>query len=103
MKERLLTLVFTGLTGMLGAIVQAQVIVGHLVDAPPDLVELEAAGIPFAIAMLVSGDVQAGPLWRSLRAVQQGQVYPVSDDVWMLGIGVLGAEAVLADLERTLR
>jgi hypothetical protein len=46
---------------VVGAIVQAQVIVGHLVDSPPALGDVEAAGIPFAVAMIVSGDVQAGP------------------------------------------
>jgi hypothetical protein len=46
---------------VMGAVIQANVFVAHLVDAPPALADIEAAGIPFAIAMLVSGDVQAGP------------------------------------------
>jgi iron complex transport system substrate-binding protein len=46
--------------------------------------------------------VQGGPLWPTLPAVQQGRVFDVSDDVWMLGIGVLGADALLDDVERTL-
>ena len=45
----------------MGAVIQANVFVAHLVNAPPALADIEAAGIPFAIAMLVSGDVQAGP------------------------------------------
>ncbi|MGE3908650.1 MAG: hypothetical protein AB7K36_04830 [Chloroflexota bacterium] len=46
---------------IVGAIVQAHVVVTHLIDAPPLLAEVEAAGIPFAVAMIFSGDVQAGP------------------------------------------
>lgn len=46
--------------------------------------------------------IEAGPLWASLPAVQSGRVFEVSDDTWMLGIGVLGANELLDDLEATL-
>lgn len=39
------------------------------------------------------------PLWSQLEVVQQGNVHDVSDDHWMLGIGVLAANRVLDDLE----
>ncbi|QIN79658.1 ABC transporter substrate-binding protein [Rubrobacter marinus] len=40
------------------------------------------------------------PLWQRLEAVQQGRVYEVSDDLWMLGIGYTAANGVLDDLTR---
>jgi hypothetical protein len=69
-----------------GAIVQAHVVVTHLIELPPDLAEVEAAGIPFAVAMLVSGDVQAGP---RLAETLEGLVDPVQGAVLGLGMVVL--------------
>jgi iron complex transport system substrate-binding protein len=43
-----------------------------------------------------------GPLWNNLEAVKAGNVHLVEDDVWMLGIGVTGANQVLDQLEKTL-
>lgn len=45
---------------------------------------------------------KADPLWARLSAVQQNRVYDVSDDHWMLGIGMLAANRVLDDLETHL-
>ncbi|MGE4426661.1 MAG: ABC transporter substrate-binding protein [Solirubrobacteraceae bacterium] len=42
------------------------------------------------------------PAWKRLQAVRAGRVHPEPDDVWMLGIGVTGADRVLDELERTL-
>ncbi|CCF84680.1 Periplasmic binding protein (fragment) [Nitrolancea hollandica Lb] len=42
----------------------------------------------------------ADPLWSQLNAVQQGKVYQVSDDYWMLGIGILAANQVVDDLNQ---
>jgi iron complex transport system substrate-binding protein len=42
------------------------------------------------------------PLWQQLNAVQQGRVYEVSDDLWMLGIGYTAANGVIDDLTRYL-
>jgi hypothetical protein len=78
-----------------GAILQAHVVVTHLVDAPPDLAEVEAAGVPFAIAMIVSGDVQAGPrLSETLEALSE----PVRNLVLGLGMAALTYLPVLAVL-----
>lgn len=44
--------------------------------------------------------VTAGPLWRTLDAVRAGEVQAVSDDYWMLGIGIGAADLVLDDLEK---
>lgn len=44
--------------------------------------------------------VTNSPLWQSLDAVQAGKVQPVSDDHWMLGIGIGAADLVLDDLEK---
>lgn len=46
--------------------------------------------------------VLGGPLWQTLTAVKSGHAKPVSDETWFLGLGVLAAEEVLTDLERTL-
>lgn len=42
------------------------------------------------------------PLWDQLSAVQAGDVYPVPDDHWMLGIGIGAANLVLDDIETLL-
>ena len=38
------------------------------------------------------------PLWQTLSVVQNDRVYPVSDDHWFLGIGLLGANRIMDDL-----
>lgn len=45
-------------------------------------------------------EVTSDPLWQQLEAVEEGRVYEVSDDLWMLGIGYTAANGVLDDLER---
>ncbi len=44
-----------------GAVLQAHVVFNHLIETAPELGDLEAAGIPFAVSMLSSGNVLAGP------------------------------------------
>ncbi len=76
-----------------GASIQAHVIVTHLIDSPPVLADVEAAGIPFAVAMLMSGDVQAGPrLAETLEAMST----PVQNIVLGLGMTILVYLLVLA-------
>ncbi|WP_051425973.1 ABC transporter substrate-binding protein [Jiangella gansuensis] len=41
-------------------------------------------------------------LWSGLPAVSSGALYEVEDDTWMLGIGVLGANLILDELEEML-
>jgi iron complex transport system substrate-binding protein len=43
-------------------------------------------------------EFQSDPLWSQHQVVQQGNVYEVSDDYWMLGIGILAANQVVDDL-----
>lgn len=38
------------------------------------------------------------PLWQTLSVVQNDRVYPVADDHWFLGIGLLGANRIMDDL-----
>ncbi|MCS7480036.1 ABC transporter substrate-binding protein [Umezawaea endophytica] len=45
-------------------------------------------------------EILAGPLWAGLTAVKAGHAKPVADETWFLGLGVIGAEAVLTDLEK---
>jgi len=47
-------------------------------------------------------EVTGGPLWAGIPAVKAGDVHQVSDDVWMLGIGVTAANLVLDDISKTL-
>lgn len=46
--------------------------------------------------------ITSDPLWQELEAVQQGRVYEVSDDLWMLGIGYTAANGVIGDLTHHL-
>ncbi|MEH1166168.1 iron-siderophore ABC transporter substrate-binding protein [Micromonospora sp. CPCC 205539] len=41
-------------------------------------------------------------LWKGLSAVKAGKAYPVSDEVWMTGIGVTAANKILDDLQKNL-
>lgn len=41
-------------------------------------------------------------LWANLEALQTGCRFDVTDDEWMIGIGLIGAEIILDDLERFL-
>lgn len=41
-------------------------------------------------------------LWGSLPAVQAGKVYEVEDETWMIGIGIVGANTVLDEIESLL-
>ncbi|MEM8529505.1 MAG: iron-siderophore ABC transporter substrate-binding protein [Chloroflexota bacterium] len=41
---------------------------------------------------------QNSPLWQTLSAVQQEQVYEVDDNYWMSGLGVQAANRILDDL-----
>lgn len=42
------------------------------------------------------------PLWQVVPAVAEGRQHWVEDDIWMLGIGPVGAGLILDDLEATL-
>ncbi|MET8258907.1 iron-siderophore ABC transporter substrate-binding protein [Micromonospora sp. NPDC005553] len=46
--------------------------------------------------------VSGGTLWKGLGAVKAGKAYPVSDEVWMTGIGVGAANKILDDLTKYL-
>lgn len=41
-------------------------------------------------------------LWVKSEAVKQGNVHEFEDETWMIGIGVIGANEILDDLEETL-
>ncbi len=71
----------------------------QLADADGDVVFTSVYGDP---ADTDRATVTAGPVWQNLEAVQRGDVVEVSDDTWMLGIGVTAANLVLDDIESTL-
>jgi hypothetical protein len=76
---------------VLGAIVQAQVAATHLIDLPPELHDVEAAGVPFAIAMVTSGDVRGGPRVSQALAALPEHVRDVT-----LGLGLVALAYVPA-------
>lgn len=41
-------------------------------------------------------------LWGDLPAVKAGKAYEVEDETWMVGIGVLGADEILDDVQEIL-
>ncbi|MFD6859706.1 ABC transporter substrate-binding protein [Rhodococcus sp. NPDC060090] len=41
-------------------------------------------------------------LWGAQPGVEAGKVYEFEDETWMVGIGVVGANTILDDLEKTL-
>ncbi|MCC6174220.1 MAG: hypothetical protein IT305_02855 [Chloroflexi bacterium] len=89
-------LIRRGLNGRLWLAVLGAVLLGHhaltaVVISPPDLRDVEAAGIPFAIAMLVSGDVQGGPRLAERLAEMSPAVRAP-----LLGLGLLLATYALA-------
>lgn len=42
-------------------------------------------------------------LWKDLPAVKAKKVYEVEDETWMVGIGVVGANVILDDVEKLLK
>ncbi|WP_202513092.1 iron-siderophore ABC transporter substrate-binding protein [Streptomyces sp. SID3343] len=46
--------------------------------------------------------VTDNPLWKTLGAVKSGKAVTVTDETWYLGLGVLAADRILTDLEKTL-
>ncbi|GAA1180198.1 iron-siderophore ABC transporter substrate-binding protein [Streptomyces hebeiensis] len=41
---------------------------------------------------------RSNPLWKNLKAVEEGRAKDVKDETWYLGLGVTAADQVLADL-----
>lgn len=67
-------------------------------------IELVDANVVFATTY-GSGETtrpQFEGLWETLDAVENGRQFDVEDAVWMTGIGVLGANLILDDLETML-
>lgn len=67
-------------------------------------IELVDADVVFATSY-GSGETtrpQFEALWQTLSAVQNDRQFDVRDDIWMTGIGVLGANLILDDLETLL-
>lgn len=46
--------------------------------------------------------LKGSPDWDTLGPVRTGRIYDVQDSTWMLGLGVVGAIAVVDDLQRLL-
>lgn len=69
----------------------------------PEQIATADADLIFASTYGAEEDSTKGavtPLWGNLRAVKNGCQFDVDDDRWMVGIGLIGARAILADIER---
>lgn len=85
----------------------AQQVAETFVEASPEQVGLADGDVLFTAVYGDAADtdvdaVTAGPVWQALPVVQRGDVHEVSDDTWMLGIGVTAAGLVLDDIEAVL-
>jgi iron complex transport system substrate-binding protein len=47
-------------------------------------------------------EITSDPLWQQLEAVRQGNLYEVSDDLWIASIGYTAADGIIDDLEKYL-
>lgn len=68
-------------------------------------IELADADVIFATTYGEPGETtrdSVTALWGNLGAVAGGCQFDVSDDTWMLAIGLIGANAILDDVERLL-
>jgi iron complex transport system substrate-binding protein len=45
-------------------------------------------------------EVRNHPLWKQLKAVQQGKVYTVPDEYWMVGTGIISTNRAIDDLSK---
>lgn len=75
----------------------------------PEQTELIDADVIFATnpeaesgGAVVTDRAAVESLWTSLPAVQAGKQFDILDSTWMTGIGVIGANAILDDLETFL-
>ena len=67
-------------------------------------IDLLNSDVLFTTTLADEGSARPGfeALWATLPAVQNGNRFDISDDVWMTGIGVIGANLILDDLESFL-
>nr|WP_245684912.1 ABC transporter substrate-binding protein [Streptomyces exfoliatus] len=45
----------------------------------------------------------ANPLWKRLKAVENGNVHEVKDEVWMTAVSLQGAHMILDDMARIFK
>lgn len=86
---------------------EPQQVAETFVEASPEQIGLADGDVVFTStygdpADTQQAEVTGGPLWKGLSAVRSGNAHEVSDDTWMLGIGVTAAHLVLDDIESTL-
>ncbi|MFJ8471494.1 ABC transporter substrate-binding protein [Kitasatospora sp. NPDC094011] len=80
---------------------------GFSLEISPEQVDQAAADVIF---YSVYGDpaksdrsrITEGALWKNLDAVRNGKVFPVDDNLWMLGIGYTGAGLILDQIRKDL-
>lgn len=72
-------------------------------EVSPEQIDLADADLIFVATIDDPGKteknaVTTGKVWQDLRAVKAGKVVEVNDEVWMSGIGIQAARAMLADI-----
>ena len=67
----------------------------------PEQLEMVDSDVIFATTFADQGSARPAfeALWNNLPAVADGRQFDIADDTWMTGIGVLGANRILDDLE----
>ncbi|MDB1088123.1 ABC transporter substrate-binding protein [Streptomyces sp. ACA25] len=80
---------------------------GFAVEVSPEQVDLADGDVIFYTSYgsaEKSGEEKAlnGPLWESMTAVQNDQVFHVEDQLWFLGIGYTAANLILDEIETAL-
>jgi iron complex transport system substrate-binding protein len=76
-----------------------QVSTEQINQADADWIFVGSYGDP---AKTQQGSIQGNPLWQTLNGVKAGHAKNVSDETWYLGLGLLAADQVLAELRTQL-
>lgn len=73
--------------------------------SPENFAEIDGDVIFYTIpgAAVATTYPAVSELWVESEAVKQGNVHEFEDETWMIGIGVIGANEILDDLEETLK
>ena len=71
----------------------------NIADADGDWIFYSTYGKPEGTEQ---NNVLSNELWKKLSAVQEGHALEVNDETWFMGLGPLGANEVLDDIERIL-
>ncbi|MGG2465815.1 ABC transporter substrate-binding protein [Streptomyces sp. RGM 3693] len=80
---------------------------GLMVEVSPELITKADADAVFystygSPEKSKEAQITAGPLWKNLRAVKNGQSLRVDDQLWIQGIGYTAADKILDEIQQRL-